>query len=178
MKKIILLSASAFLLVACSEETKNETVTIESSAETSAINSREDESVAEVESEKIDIESDPLVMVEELPYEIMFEEPDSSGSVYGLATYTNTSDYPVVSFDLTATLLDTNETTYYSTYDTVMPGETSAIFDSFGPETMSMEDLEIKEISYSIMLEDGSKQYIDYDTKLKKYDVMYVADPS
>ena len=41
------------------------------------------------------------------------------------ATYTNNSKYPITSYTAKVLLKDTNDTTYLSSFDTVMPGETS-----------------------------------------------------
>lgn len=120
---------------------------------------------------------EPLVMVEELPYDIEIQQPNSIGTVYGIATYTNQSEYPIGSLRLTVNLKDQNDKTYYTTHDTVMPGETSPSFDSFAPETMNPEDIEILEISYRVILDDGSEQSVDYDVKLDRYKTLHIEDP-
>lgn len=133
-------------------------------------------SVEEVEEENIDVGA-PLVTIEELPYNIEIQQPNSIGSVYGVATYTNESEYPLGSFRLTVNLKDQNEKTYYSTHDAVMPGETSPNFDSFAPETLNPEDIEVLVIKYRVVLEDGSEQSVEYNVKLDQYRTLHIEDP-
>ncbi|NLJ98257.1 MAG: hypothetical protein GX320_03190, partial [Tissierellia bacterium] len=63
---------------------------------------------------------------------------------------------------------DQNDTTYLSTYDTVMPGETSPKFESFGPETQDPDDYEILTLEITARTEDGNDLYIEYDFKLNE----------
>jgi len=94
------------------------------------------------------------------------EPPDSIGSVYLNMTYTNNTQYPIVGFSLAALLKDSNEITYYSCYDTILPGETSANFVSFGPLSQQMTDVEFMELSISIAESSGSDTYMYYNYKL------------
>lgn len=107
--------------------------------------------------------------IEKLPLSIKMQEPDSSGTVYMQCTYTNNTDYPITSMNMTVLLKDKNEKTYFSNHDTVMPGETSPIFKSFGPQTLKEEDYEILTIEARA---EGDESYtrMEYDTKLKKYE--------
>lgn len=111
----------------------------------------------------------PLVIVEELPLEITILKPDSIGTRYMEATYKNNSNYAIKGFSATVLLKDKNEKTYLSNYDTILPGETSAIFDTFAPDTGFMTDIEILEYDITVVKEDGTKIYITYDAKLKIY---------
>ena len=54
-------------------------------------------------------------------------------------------------------------------YDTVLPGETSPTFDTFGPKTRKHEDIEILHVLISAVAENGKTMRITYDTKLKRY---------
>lgn len=110
------------------------------------------------------------IKIEQLPYNFEIIPPDILGISYLKATYTNNSKYPILSFTLKLHYKDENETTYISTYDTVMPGETSPIFETFGPESNDLDDIEVLNISIKAKGENGKNYYIEYDTKLKEYD--------
>lgn len=104
------------------------------------------------------------VTVEELPYRIVEQAPDSIGVVYGKGTFTNNSKYPIKMFDLEGVLPSTNEPTYFTSSDTVLPGETSSNFENFYEKNMR-----INKISYTY-LKDGKEVYVEYDVKLNSYD--------
>lgn len=106
------------------------------------------------------------ISFEDIKPEIEILEPDSIGTVYMEATYTNNSPYPITGYDLTILLKDKNETTYLSTYETVMPGETSPKFESFGPQTQDPNDYEIIGLSVNARKDDGKALAIEYDFKL------------
>jgi len=112
------------------------------------------------------------IKVEEVPYEITILEPNSIGTRYMQATYTNNSKYPITSISFTILLKDKNEKTYLSNYDTVLPGESSPIFETFAPPSGKYEDIEILKIEIRALGENGKTMAIDYDAKLKKYDYM------
>jgi len=111
------------------------------------------------------------ITIEQLPIDITIENPDSIGNVYMDATYKNNSQKNVVGFTATVLLKDTNETTYLSNYDTVLPGETSPNFYTFGPKTLNKDDIQFLEYEIIIANADGSETYIIYDCKLKTYDI-------
>lgn len=112
----------------------------------------------------------PLVTVDQLPMDISIQDPDSIGTIYMKATYTNNSQYPIKGFNVTVLLKETNEKTYLSCYDTVMPGETSPVFDAFGPPSQNLSDTEILNYTITVVGNDGKDKYIDYDVKLNKYE--------
>lgn len=112
------------------------------------------------------------IKVEELPYKITILEPNSIGTRYMQATYTNKSKYPTTGISITVLLKDKNEKTYLTNYDTVMPGETSPIFETFAPPSGKYDDIEILKIEIRASKEDGKTISIEYDNKLKKYDYM------
>lgn len=93
------------------------------------------------------------------------KEPDSIGTVYMECKFKNNSDKPLsyISFEYKIG----NETTYLSTYETLLPGETSAIVEAFGPESRNPEDVKLLSASYTI--EDDSSIDVTYDAKLNKY---------
>lgn len=74
---------------------------------------------------------------DDISYTLNLQTPDSIGNVYGIMTYTNNSDYPITGFEVTMLDNTTNETYYYMCYETVMPGETSPNFESFGSSDMT-----------------------------------------
>lgn len=177
-KSLLLFGASALILGGCADKGPETEGSVAEKPETEEVGTESTEEFTEDIEEKtedINYESTPVVTIEELPYTIEIENPtpDSAGSVYGIASFTNESEYPIVGFTLVATLLDTNENTYYSTYDTVMPGNQSPNFDSFAPSTGELSDLEVKVVEYTIRLDDGSEQMIEYDTQLESYEVFY-----
>jgi hypothetical protein len=109
------------------------------------------------------------VTIEELPLEVTILEPDSIGIRYIEATFTNNSKYAIKGFSVTILLKDKNEKVYLNNYDTVMPGETSPKFKAFGPETGNKEDMEYLNYDITLVKEDGTTVYIEYDAKLKTY---------
>lgn len=125
---------------------------------------------------EMDTGIEPIVKVEELPYSIKLEEPDSLGNVYGTGTYTNNSQHNITSFSITMLLKDRNEKTYYSNYDTVLPGETSPNFSASGPETGLDTDMEPLEIDITAESKDGKKYSINYNIKTQKYNVLELSN--
>ncbi len=129
---------------------------------------------SEVTTDYEDIEGetkDPLIKVEELPYEITILEKTSADYRYMEATFTNNSDYVVTEYSLIILLKDENDKTYLTSYDTVLPGEVSPKFDSFGPKSGKKEDIEVLTYDLTIQDENGIEYYIYYDVKLDKYEV-------
>lgn len=118
-----------------------------------------------MESDTKEVSSKELdVKVEDLPYKILEQEPDSVGSVYGIATFTNNSKYPIKYFEMSGIIPSTNETSYFANTDTVMPGETSSNFESFYEK-----GTDISKISYCY-IKDDKEIYVDYDVKLDSYE--------
>lgn len=115
-----------------------------------------------------EIEEQVPIRFEDIKPEIKILEPDSIGTVYMEAIYTNNSHYPITGYDLTVLLKDKNETTYLTTFETVMPGETSPKFDSFGPETQDPNDYEIIGLAVYARKDDGKTLAIEYDIKLNE----------
>ena len=73
---------------------------------------------------------DPLIKVEELPYEITILEKTSADYRYMEATFTNNSDYVVTEYSLIILLKDENDKTYLPSYEKyrALPGEVSPKF--------------------------------------------------
>ena len=119
-----------------------------------------EEVVVEDDGDQIPIHPDDIMM------DITILEPDSIGTVYMEATYTNNSKYPITSYTAKVLLKDTNDTTYLSSFDTVMPGETSPKFETFGPDSRDPNDVEVLTLEVIARTEEGNNLYIDYDFKL------------
>lgn len=164
---IILVLTLTVTLTGCGNQNDGEEV---ANKEVSEDSSEDGDEEKEVEKE------DSLIKVEDLPYEITILEPDSIGSRYMEATFTNNSDFTVTGYSLTILLKEENEKTYLSTFDTVLPGETSSKFETFAPESGKEEDMEVLEYEISIQDEDGNEYYVDYDVKLDKYEIFEVLD--
>ena len=112
--------------------------------------------------------SNVLATIDDFKIDVVVEEPDSLGSVYAKMTLTNNTEYPLLSYEVTALRKDNNEKTYFATYDTVMPGETSPNFETMVAENNNPGDYEI--IAYEYSLKSGDKKIvINYDVKLDKY---------
>ncbi|HSH36253.1 MULTISPECIES: hypothetical protein [Schnuerera] len=163
MKKIILMFILiiSITLVGCNSgkiEERPETNTKENVND--EIEEDKSEEIEDVAAEEIPIHPDDIML------DITILEPDSIGNVYMEATFTNNSKYPITGYSAKVLLKDKNDTTYLSTYDTVMPGETSPKFESFGPETQESDDYEILTLEVTARTEDGNNLYIDYDFKL------------
>lgn len=112
----------------------------------------------------------PPLTIEDLPVDFTIKNPDLIGNVYMDATYKNNSDKNIVGFNVTVLLKDSNETTYLCSSDTVLPGETSPNFETFGPKTLNRNDIQFTKYNITIANDDGSKTYLIYDPKLDQYD--------
>lgn len=109
------------------------------------------------------------VTIEELPVTINIEEPDSIGTVWMNAAYKNNSKKKIVAYRITILLKENNSKVYLDNYDTVLPGETSPSFQTFGPKSQNKNDMEFLKYDITVLNEDGTKTYLTYDTKLKTY---------
>ena len=119
-----------------------------------------EEVAAEDSGDELPIYPDEILM------DIIILEPNSIGTVYMEATYTNNSKYPITSYTAKVLLKDTNDTTYLTSFDTVMPGETSPKFETFGPDSQDPNDVEVLTLEVIARTEEGNNLYIDYDFKL------------
>lgn len=111
------------------------------------------------------------VTIEQIPYDIKILEPDSTGTRYMETAYTNKSKITIKGVNITVLLKDSNEKVYLSNYDTVLPGETSPIFNAFAPKSGDQKDMEILKIEITTVNDDGSNTHIEYDAKLKTYEL-------
>ena len=180
MKKLLaLMIAGVLVLSACSESDQKE---VEKKAEETVEKGKE---VAKDTKEKVEEKVEEVkkedkvpVTIDQLPYEIKIDKkPDSAGSVYAHVTYKNNSKYPVVVYELKVNLKDQNEKSYYSTFETVMPGEKSPNFESFGPKTSKKEDIDFLELEYKIKDKEKAKYLlITYNYKLDEYDTLEMSE--
>ena len=128
----------------------------------------QDKSEITVDEPKEPVESadEVPIYLDDLPITISIREANSIGTIYMDATYKNNSKYPIVGYSMTVLLKDKNDKTYLSNSDTVLPGETSPNFDSFGPNTRNINDVEKLTLEIIAMTENNKKLYIEYDFKL------------
>lgn len=115
---------------------------------------------------------DSPVKISDLQFSFHILSPNSIGTVYAEATYSNHSQYTITFISLKVLLKDQNKNTYFICANTIMPGETSPIFQSFGPNTLQESDMELLECEITVIGEDGNKIFIDYDYKLDTYRVL------
>lgn len=143
----------------------NEDVSTQVSQETSDSNPKEEPS--EEPSEDKGKDEAPFKL-EDVPLEITMREPDSTGTVYMDATFTNNTEYPITSYSAKTLLKDSNETGYLTIHDTVMPGEKSPKFDGFGPKTRKDEDYEILTTEIRVKSDEGKTLGVEHDLRLDK----------
>lgn len=92
--------------------------------------------------------------------------PNSIGTIYMQTQFKNNSDKTLTG--ITYEYKFDNKTHYLSTYDTLLPGDTSTIADTFGPSSQNLNDAELLKANFTI--EDGDTRiYVEYDAKTKKY---------
>lgn len=172
MKKTLLIIGLALSLMACTPETTNETEQTQKAEAPKQVaeetEQTEVETEIQTEEETVqDTEDQPPVNIDDIMPNMDFEEPNSVGAVYMITTYTNNSPYPITSYSLTYVSKDTNEKRYAQSYDTVMPGETSPNMSSLGPDTMTLNDVDLLELEITAV--DGNDEYhIEYDFKLNR----------
>lgn len=160
MKKrliILLTLIMIFSLTACGTKKDN---TVEKDIE-----------IGEVEKNKEELKIPATI--DKFKTEVEINEPDSIGTIWGKMTVTNNSEYPLLSFEAVGVRKDNNENTYFSTYDTVMPGEKSPVFETIISEDINNQEYEINNYQYAIK-KDDKKIVIEYDVKLEEYNIFEV----
>ena len=120
--------------------------------------------------EQYAIENLPI-QPEEIPYTINFLEPNSIGNIYMEATYKNNSDYPITRYTLKILLKDVNKTTFLSSYDSVLLGETSPIFSTILSMMQISNDYEVLALEVTARPSKEKTLYIEYDFKLDEVSV-------
>lgn len=115
-------------------------------------------------------ENEVLVKVTEIDLKTSVLPPNSIGTVWMEATYTNNSNYAITDLTFKYLCKDTNETHYLSMSDTVLPGETSPKVDAFGPESGKESDIELLTCRM-IVIDNNEEMFINYDYKLDSYEL-------
>lgn len=160
MKKIISLILFSIILLgltACGPNKKNE------------VEVKHEEVKNETETKADKSSEQPIVKVEELPLEVKILQPDSIGTKYMEATYKNLSSYTIKGLSITVLLKDTNEKTYLSIYDSVLPGEVSQKFETFAPASGKSEDYEFLVYEITVEKDEYTTVHIIYDVKTQEY---------
>ena len=103
----------------------------------------------------------------EISWQVLSHEDDKQ--VYAFFTFTNNSPYPIIWLSISALLKDTNTTEYYASDYTVLPGETSTTFYSYGPNSGNPDDIQLLGIDYTVYVGNGQVIDYEYDYKLDNY---------
>ncbi len=129
------------------------------------IKNEEKPDVVEDNSIKIGKEDkNPRVLPENLQMEKYLDEPDSIGTIYGHVTVTNNSEYTIsyIEFKFKYTNKEgQQDVVYYSSYDSILPGEKSLDMESFGSEDMEVISVEYRILDTETLLECN----VEYDNK-------------
>ena len=160
MKKIISLILFSIVLLgltACVSNKKNE------------IEIKQEEVRNETETKVDKASNQPIVKVEELPLEVKILQSDSIGTKYMEATYKNASQYTINGLSIAVLLKDTNEKTYLSIYDSVLPGEVSPTFGTLAPASGKSEDYEFLVYEVTVKKDEYTTVHIIYDVKAQEY---------
>ncbi|HCY06551.1 MAG TPA: hypothetical protein DHS57_04605 [Erysipelotrichaceae bacterium] len=170
MKKILSILFVFILLIGCSSNNVIEDTAIEDDFE-KTMQELQKEILEEYEKEN-SLDDSEMVTIDQLPYEIvhMDDKLDSSGAAYVHYVFHNNSKFPILRFELSGVLKDTNEKTYYVHYLTVMPNETSTQFDSFAPTSLNVDDIEIKSILYYYLDSNDRKIEVEYNVLKDEYE--------
>ena len=172
-KALASIAIATSVLSACSSPTTGSN----STQNTDASTSKEVLTVTETTSEVTSTDTAPEANTEEAELiELVLElepsldvlEPSSTGTIWVEGTFVNTSPYPVLAYELVFKDKTTNEKHYLDTYDTVMPGETSSKFETFGRESGDPKDMEF--LTLYVKLKDTEDTYlrVEYDYKLEE----------
>lgn len=165
MKRFIIVLC-AFFIAGCSSQTAASPSPGSSVSASSTVESQSSSQESSVTPSSQPSEDEPPINLDDIVLEKWLLEPNSLGTVYMAAKYTNNTDTPIVGVSFKVHLKDSNKTTFLDNYDTVLPGETSPDFECFGPSTGNMEDAEIISCEFTLQDYDGTKTYIDFDNKL------------
>lgn len=112
------------------------------------------------------------ITIDEISYNISVLPPDSINTIYMETAFKNNSKYTLSSIQLTYLDKIINEKQYLSTYDTLLPGDTSSKSETFGPNSGNINDLQLLETEIVILKDSGDKVYITYDHKTKRYNIL------
>lgn len=94
-----------------------------------------------------------------------------------VTTYTNNSRYPSTRFEFNVLNKETNEIDFLSSYDTVMPGETSPNFAHRPVGTTPPESLNVLSILYTVSGPNSNDIMAEYNLKTSRYTRIYEPNP-
>lgn len=109
--------------------------------------------------------------ISDLSFDLSIVPSDNWVDISG--TYTNHSEYTITDIIITYTDTMTNNTEYWGSSDTVLPGETSPISEGDTIDNMDATMESMSPTKYSIDAKDpsGKDVKIRYDVKLDEYDI-------
>lgn len=116
-------------------------------------------------------EEKPPIEMKDVYFDITILPPDIIETIWMEATYKNNSKYPITYLDATVLLKDTNEKVYLTSIDTVLPGETSPVFKTFGPKSLNSNDIDFLTCTFKIRNDSGDETYVSWDLKLGTYEI-------
>lgn len=102
-----------------------------------------------------------------LPINVNILPPDSIGTIYVEGQFKNITSYPITGYSLSFIDKSNAEKNFLSEYTTVLSGENSPKFNTFGPASRNKSDIEYQKLSLALETSTG-KFYVDYDYKLNK----------
>ena len=109
-------------------------------------------------------DENPRVLPKDLTMDKYLDEPNSIGTIYGHVTVTNNSEYTIsyIEFKFKYTNKEgQQDVVYYSSYDSILPGEKSLDMESFGSEDMEVISVEYRILDTETLLECN----VEYDNK-------------
>jgi hypothetical protein len=112
------------------------------------------------------------VTIDQVSFDINVLPPNSLDTIYIETAFTNNTDYTLSGVQLTYLDKISNEKRYLTTYDTLLPGDTSANVETFGPESGNMDDFQLLETRITVLKEDGGSVFVTYDHKTERYSVL------
>lgn len=162
-KKTKLISCVAIMLLIFSGCNNNAPAEENSSASTNVSTS----TASGIENELSAIDYEALI-----PDNITILPPDSIGETYLQGNYINSTPYPIIGYDLSYMDKGTTEISYLTTYETVLPDETSPLMENFAPESGDTSDIQYQSLSVRFKVDD--KEFIvDYDCRLAEISDIY-----
>lgn len=157
-KKLLILgliTALSLSITSCSDDAKKET-------------SNDELQVSNTEIKQEGGKQDVLETYDMFETNVILDEADSNGNIYGKMTVKNNSKFPLTKF-VAAAVRGNNEKTYFICDDTVMPGDTSPIFTAIISENGESTDFKFIKYEYELKNED-KKLYTIYDIQLDEYE--------
>ena len=139
----------------------NETTKTESSEDVK--DSKDEKDSKDKKKDEVNVTIDEIELLD-----LKVKEPDSIGTVYMEGKFKNNSKYTITYIDYEYKVDD--EKTYLSCSDTLLPGETSSLAETFGPKSGDIKDAQLLKTSVTFLDEDKNEYYTDYDVKLDSYE--------